>query len=122
LPRSCCTHSRRCRSPRCVVLFDGVAERSRVLAHPRISRDDSDQRRRLAELFCRGKMDRVERTNGLDREWTGDAHEYGLGDRHQITAPSEELERANGGAFLIRGDAPGGPRSNDGACGFSKRE
>lgn len=101
-------------------LLHGVTKGNRVVSHTPVARHDCDQGWRLAELFGRRQMHRVECTNGLNREWAAHADKHGVGDRHDVASPGKDLKRTYGRAFLTRGDTVRHPCSNNGS--FRLRE
>lgn len=81
----------------------------------RITRDDGDQCWRLAELFRRSEMNRIERAHWFDWERTAGASEHRVGDRHQIASSREELERPNCRPLVSGIEPAGRPGTDEGS-------
>jgi hypothetical protein len=101
---------------------DRVTEGLRVLAHARVACQHRDELRRFAQQLDRCQVDRVERTNGLDREGTSGAYENRLRDADDRATAFERLESSNCRSFLVRRQSSRDPRQQNAARRFSQRE
>lgn len=103
-------------------LFDRVAEGLRIAADPIIPCDDGDQLWRLADLSRRGQMNRIERSDWLAGIGPTGAYENGVGDAHDVAAAPKRPEPSKGGAFLLRADPAGEPRTEEAPCGLGESQ
>ena len=99
-----------------------VSESPCIITDPRVARDNRHKLRRLPQQLGGGQVYGVKRANRLDRKWTSNARQHGVGDRDDGTATLERLQPSKRDALLGGCQATRNSRADERACGFRKRQ
>lgn len=107
--------------PASVPLFNGMTERSGVVANADVP-CDYDYEGRFAQR-CRGRqMNRVQSANGFDREAARSLGENRFRDARKMRTPGKPLDGEQRCSLLLRRDPSRQSCAKDGAATFSERE